>query len=144
MRVPDWSIQTSWWASGIFATGAVWYFLSTGKYGLAIAAAVAAALFAALAIMLHRKKDSLSLSVSFAHVPIEKDKMVTTEWWNASDLRKDYESRGLKSFRWSDAARVPEREQQAFVVVYLEDAVAKIRYRIVNKSGQVLIAKRDA
>jgi len=32
--VPDWWIQTSWWVSGIFATGAVWYFLSTREYGI--------------------------------------------------------------------------------------------------------------
>jgi hypothetical protein len=58
--VPDWWIQTSWWASGIFATGAVWYFLSVREYPLAAAAGVTAAAFAILAVFLHRRKDGLS------------------------------------------------------------------------------------
>ena len=56
--VRDWWIQASWWASGIFATGAVWYFLSTKFYGLAWVAVIFAVLFAAMAILLHRIKDS--------------------------------------------------------------------------------------
>jgi hypothetical protein len=57
--VPDWYIQSSWWASGIFATGAVWYFLSTREYPLAIGAGLAAIAFAGLAVYFHRKKDGL-------------------------------------------------------------------------------------
>lgn len=56
--VPDWSIQTAWWVSGIFATGAVWYFLSTNESALAVVAAVAAVLFALIAVLLHRRKDA--------------------------------------------------------------------------------------
>ena len=56
--VPDWSIQTAWWLSGIFATGAVWYFLGANSFVFAgVSAAVAVAL-AGLAITLHRKKDA--------------------------------------------------------------------------------------
>lgn len=57
--VPDWSIQVAWWASGIFATGAVWYFLSTKDVALAVGSAFIAFLFAGVAIFLHRKKDAL-------------------------------------------------------------------------------------
>lgn len=60
--VPDWSIQVAWWVSGIFATGALWYFLSTQSYrsaGLSVACAV---VFAAIAVALHRKKDAASLA----------------------------------------------------------------------------------
>src|SRR5205823_237366 len=57
--VPDWSIQAAWWASGIFATGAVWYFLSTNERGFAVAAAFAAVFFALIAVTLHRKNDEV-------------------------------------------------------------------------------------
>ena len=140
--VRDWWIETAWWASGIFATGAVWYFLSTREYPLAIAAGVVAVVLAAVAIILHRKKDALDDAKP--RQPTQRDKLVTSPWWEASDLRKDYEGRGLNHFHWSNADRVPEREQQSHEIVYLDDMDANIRYRIVNKSGQVLMAKRDA
>jgi hypothetical protein len=57
-RVPDWTIQTAWWISGIFATGAVWYFLSVRDVFWTITAAVGAALFACVAIALHLRKDA--------------------------------------------------------------------------------------
>ena len=62
--VPDWSIQASWWASGIFATGAIWYFLSLKDYSWAGAAAIGAIGFAGLAVFLHRKKDASAASAS--------------------------------------------------------------------------------
>ncbi len=141
--VRDWHIQTSWWASGIFATGAVWYFLSTREYALSIAAGVVAAVLAGLAVWLHRKKDAQQPSES-PQPETEQDKVVTSAWWEASDLRKEYLNRGLNHFRWSDADRVAEREQQGYEVVYLADSLANVRYRIVKKDGQVLIAKSDA
>jgi hypothetical protein len=57
--VPDWSIQLTWWASGIFATGAAWYFLSTKEYANAVGSAVCALALAAIAIALHRRKDAI-------------------------------------------------------------------------------------
>jgi hypothetical protein len=56
--VPDWAIQASWWASGIFATGALWYFLSAARYWSAGLSAVGATTFAVLAVVLHRRKDA--------------------------------------------------------------------------------------
>jgi len=73
--VPDWAIQASWWCSGIFATGAVWYFLSVKSYGGAIAATVGAILFAGLAIILHRKNDAYSersVPSTHEHTPAEE------------------------------------------------------------------------
>lgn len=143
--VPDWWIQTAWWGSGIFATGAVWYFLSTREYGWSVAAGLAAIILAGVAIVLHRKKDALQANAAIvAEAPTEKDKVVTSAWWEASDLRMQYLARGLKTFRWSDSERVAEREQKGYEVVYLVDTAANVRFRIVNKSGQVLIAKSDA
>ena len=74
----------------------------------------------------------------------EKDKLVTSAWWEASDLRKEYESRGFKQFHWANAERVAEREQQGHEPVYLRESATNTNFRIVNKSGQVLMAKRDA
>ncbi len=53
--------------------------------------------------------------------PIEKDKVVTSAWWDASDLRNAYIARGLEHFHWSNAESVPEREQQGYEVVCLFD-----------------------
>jgi hypothetical protein len=69
--VPDWSIQAAWWASGIFATGAVWYFLSTREYPLAVAATIAAAALAGVAIILHRKKDAVQASLPHSVIATE-------------------------------------------------------------------------
>ena len=137
--VPDWWIQVCWWASGIFATGGLWYFLSAREYFFAISAGFAAVIFAAVAIILHRKKDA-QLSPQ-DQVQVDKDKFVTSQWWETSDLRKEYIARGLNVFRWSNAERVAERQQHGYEIVYLEDPVARIRYRIVNRSEQVLITK---
>lgn len=138
--VPDWWIQISWWASGIFATGGVWYFLSTHEYFFAIAAGIAAVIFAVVAIILHMKQDALK-APSHAQAPVEKDKLVTSQWWETSAPRRKYIGRGLTVFHWSNAGRVAECQQAGYEVVYLEDSVANTRFRIVNKSGQILIAK---
>jgi hypothetical protein len=58
--VPDWSIQVAWWLSGICATGAVWYFLSKNSTASALGSGLGAMIFAAAAIVLHRKKDQLT------------------------------------------------------------------------------------
>ena len=137
-------IEAAWWASGVFATGAVWYFLSTREYALAIAAAVAAAVFAAVAIILHRKKDAVDAAeASKLRPPVQEDKLVSQAWWDASELRKEYEGRGFKHFRWSNADRIAEREQEGCEVVCLYDPNANIRHRIVRNNGQVLMAKRE-
>lgn len=58
--VPDWVIQTCWWTSGVFATGALWYFLSIKDYSYASGSGVLALAFALAAIALHRRKDQLA------------------------------------------------------------------------------------
>lgn len=61
--VPDWSIQVAWWMSGIFATGAAWYFLSINKVAFAAGSVLFAILFAGVAVSLHRKKDALAAAL---------------------------------------------------------------------------------
>lgn len=58
--VPDWLIQTIWWLSGIFATGALWYFLSIKDYFYASGSGAIAVAFAIVAVVLHRRKDQLA------------------------------------------------------------------------------------
>lgn len=58
--VPDWVIQTCWWVSGIFATGALWYFLSIKDYSYAIGSGILALIFALAAVALHRRNDQLA------------------------------------------------------------------------------------
>ncbi|WP_143703879.1 MULTISPECIES: hypothetical protein [Luteimonas] len=61
-EIKDWQIQSAWWASGIFATGAVWYFLSRGDFFAAGVGAAAALCLAAVAIVLHVWKDRQAAS----------------------------------------------------------------------------------
>lgn len=56
-KSPDWLLQAIWFVAGVFATGAVWYFISVKSTKLAIASAVAAFIFAAVAVLLHRNRD---------------------------------------------------------------------------------------
>lgn len=58
--VPDWVIQTCWWFSGIFATGALWYFMSIKDHAYAAGSGALAFAFALAAIALHRRKDQLA------------------------------------------------------------------------------------
>jgi hypothetical protein len=53
-------IQICWWTSGIFATGALWYFLSIKDYSFVVASGVLAFAFAMAAIALHRRRDLLA------------------------------------------------------------------------------------
>jgi hypothetical protein len=58
--VPDWQIQITWWISGIFATGALWYFLAIKDYSYAAGSGLVALLFAIIAVALHKKKDKIA------------------------------------------------------------------------------------
>lgn len=58
-QIADWNIQLTWFVAGIFATGALWYFISVKNPMMAIASAVAASLFCVLAIFLHRIRDTI-------------------------------------------------------------------------------------
>ena len=58
--IPDWVIQAVWFAAGICATGAFWYFLSQKDIAFTVGAGVGAVAFAAVAIALHMRKDGAS------------------------------------------------------------------------------------
>jgi hypothetical protein len=55
--VPDWQVQLIWFLASIFATGALWYFLSRDEILLAVMSMFAATALAAVAVALHRLND---------------------------------------------------------------------------------------
>ena len=145
--VRDWWIQTTWWASGIFASGAVWYFLSVGRIALTVFAGTGATALAAIAIYFHRTKDAQDRAAELnqeTHRPrgsAVQDKVVSSEWWNSSPLRDQYEGRGLYNFRWSNSDRVADCEREGYEVVCDSSSNLNSVYRIVNRSGQILLAR---
>ena len=80
--IPEWLIQVAWWGSGIFATGATWYFLSTKDYGYAAISFLIGIVVAGIAILLHRKKDAYALAL----LPVELK----------TDLPDDYVRRSVE------------------------------------------------
>ena len=75
---------------------------------------------------------------------IEKDKEVNSAWWESSDLRTQYQEAGCGDFGWSNPERVAERLAAGKEAVYKIDEKSRIKYRLVNRSGQVLLCRRGA
>jgi len=71
----------------------------------------------------------------------EKDKIVDSTWWESSELKKDYDAQRY-TYRWSNSDKVEARKGSGYSIIYEEDKKDKIRYRLVNKSHQVLIGKK--
>lgn len=74
----------------------------------------------------------------------EKEKEVNNAWWESSELKKQYESRGCKDFGWLNSDRVTEQIAEGKEIVYEIDKDNRIKYKLVNKSGQVLVCRSDA
>ena len=55
--VPDWQVQLVWFLASVFATGALWYFLSRDEFLPALVSAGAAVALATIAVRLHRLND---------------------------------------------------------------------------------------
>jgi hypothetical protein len=72
----------------------------------------------------------------------EEDKEVTSAWWEASDIRKDYEAKGYRSFSWSNSDQVAERQVEGAEIIYLIDDERKVKFKLVNRSGQILIGRK--
>ena len=56
-KIADWKLHLTWFAAGICATGALWYFLSIGEAIWAIATGVCALLLAGYAVSIHIRND---------------------------------------------------------------------------------------
>ncbi len=72
----------------------------------------------------------------------DKDKEVNSAWWEASALKKDYEARGYRHFAWSNSDRVAERMAQGCELVHDVDKANRVKYRLINTSGQVLLCRK--
>lgn len=57
--IPDWMLQLTWFAAGVCATGAIWYFLAQKRRGGALLAGLGAFAFAALAVAFHIRNDHI-------------------------------------------------------------------------------------
>jgi len=71
----------------------------------------------------------------------EEEKEVNTTWWESSELKKQYEAKGFKDFAWSKSDRVTERIADGKEIVLEIDEKNRIKYKLVNSSGQVLLCK---
>lgn len=56
--VPSWLIQVVWFLASVFATGAVWFFLSRDDHLLTWLSVIAAVALVVVAVQLHRVNDS--------------------------------------------------------------------------------------
>jgi len=74
-----------------------------------------------------------------------ENKTVNNTWWESSDLKKSLEADGYNKFAWSNSDRVEERIDEGYEVIFDEDKDKdnKIRYKLVNKSAQVLIGRKN-
>lgn len=70
-----------------------------------------------------------------------EEKEVNSAWWESSELKKQYEADGFKDFSWSNSERVPERIAEGKEIVYELDKKDRIKYKLVNSSGQVLMCR---
>ncbi len=126
--VPNWLIQTCWSISGLFATGALWYFLSIKDY-LSVAVSGALALtFALAAVALQRRKDQLaekSLPTEFKdELP---DDYVRRSLDEPTDIRVFHSLPELKAIAyrtaqagWDTGATIEMRKATYDVVDFLE------------------------
>lgn len=74
----------------------------------------------------------------------EQEKIVSSIWWESSLLKSKYQETGCAHFAWSNRDRLAERIAEGMEVVLETDAANRIKYRLVNRSGQVLICRRSA
>jgi hypothetical protein len=74
----------------------------------------------------------------------EQEKVVNTNWWECSNLKAQYESKGYKDFSWSNPDRLAERIAEGKEVVFETDEENRIKYRLVNKGSQVLVCRKGA
>ena len=70
----------------------------------------------------------------------EVEKVVNSNWWESSELKKNLKAQGYK-FRWSNADAVEQQRSIGYEIIYEEDNSNKKKYKLINRSGQVLIGK---
>jgi hypothetical protein len=71
-----------------------------------------------------------------------QQKEINNTWWESSELKKQYDTNGYKDFGWSNSNRVAELTAEGGEIVYEVDEKNRIKYMLVNKSGQVLLCTK--
>jgi hypothetical protein len=119
--VPAWLLQLVWFLAGIFATGALWYFLSRDDTLSATLSFIGAAVLTVVAIQLHRLND--------------KDARFRTRREKLAQFMKEAESL-LKKCDENPLPIQEHNEWVARVEVYLNDEVdSSYATRFGNFSG---------
>jgi hypothetical protein len=73
----------------------------------------------------------------------EKEKVINNAWWESSELKQQYEAQGCTEFMWSNEDRVAERIATGKEPVCEVDEQNRTKYKLVNKSGQVLLCTKS-
>jgi len=68
-----------------------------------------------------------------------EDKIVDNAWWERSATKEGLAQKGYE-FRWSNADKLASREQEGYQVIH--EINGNKKFRLVNRSGQVLICKK--
>ena len=75
---------------------------------------------------------------------VVEHKEVNSTWWESSELKRHYEAKGYKDFAWSNLDRVAERIIAGKEIIYEPDKEKRVKYKLVNRSGQVLMCRAGA
>jgi hypothetical protein len=73
----------------------------------------------------------------------EKEKIVDSSWWEASELKKVTDAQGFKTYRWSHPEKVEGRKSNGYSIIYEVDKKNNIRYRLTDKGHKILIGKKQ-
>jgi len=73
----------------------------------------------------------------------EQQKEINDTWWESSELKKQYEENGCNNFGWSNSDRVAELIAEGREIVYEVNEDKRVKYMLVNKSGQVLVCRKN-
>lgn len=72
----------------------------------------------------------------------EEEKLIDSNWVKKSGFQDKAENDGL-TLRWSNPDKIQTRMLDGYDVVYEIDESKRMRRRLVNKVGDVLIGKRS-
>lgn len=131
-QVPDWLVQLTWFIAGIFATGALWYFISVKNTSLAIGAAAAAVLFCFLAVYLHRLRDHFAQKS--AELKNRKDRLHSPILLTVGEERITFD----ELHRSTEYDVVKVNTDKHFVGVMAEHKWLRHRYPEAQKERQAL------
>lgn len=121
---PDWLLNLTWFTAGISATGALWYFLSRGKYRAGLLAGCFAVAVVLLAVMLHIRNDARSAYTGTLQARNQVVVSATQHVWPKVE------------FGDSGAILLYAGPQGSLLLTFAEDT----KFTIVREAGQVKVS----